>query len=244
MQPQKTQRLRMNTRVVLVTPSLPENVGAVARAMGHFGLGQLVVTGELDPCDPRARTLAAGHDAILERARRSPDLDAAVAGCGLVVGTTARPQDGVARQVITPEQAACIAADHAEVSEVALVFGPEKRGLSNAELLRCDQLVSIDGEPGTCLNLAQAAAVLGHAWRQASQPGEVRLTRLALETGLPDLAPQLLDWLAQRGLVKAREREGKLHTLRRVLSRATLSADEAAMLQAWLQALKHRAPGP
>ncbi|MEB3329310.1 MAG: TrmH family RNA methyltransferase [Candidatus Sericytochromatia bacterium] len=235
--------LLANTRVVLVEPSLPENVGSVARAMAHYGLAQLVVTGGLDPTEPRARTLAAGHDAVLERARKAEDLAAAVAGCVLVVGTTARPQATAERVALGPAAAACLAADHAEVGPVALVFGPERRGLTNDELRRCHQLVTIDGEPGACLNLAQAVAVLGHAWREAALPPWRAPTRVAAEAGLDDLAGLLLEGLAARGLVKAAERASKLHTLRRVLSRATLSPDEAALLRAWLAALGRRDPG-
>jgi tRNA (cytidine32/uridine32-2'-O)-methyltransferase len=232
--------LLANTRIVLVEPSLPENVGSVARAMAHFGLAELVLTGPLDPTEPRARTLAAGHDAVLERARRAVDLEAAVAGCVLVVGTTARLQATAERTSIGPAAAARLAADHAAVGPVALVFGPERRGLTNDELRRCHQLVTIDGEPGTCLNLAQAVAVLGHVWRDAAQPALHAPTRVAAEAGLDDMAGLLLEGLAARGLVKAADRASKLHTLRRVLSRATLSPDEAALLRAWLAALVRR----
>jgi tRNA (cytidine32/uridine32-2'-O)-methyltransferase len=232
--------LLANTRIVLVEPSLPENVGSVARAMAHYGLRELVVTGSLDPTEPRARTLAAGHDAVLEQARKAADLEAAVAGCVLVVGTTARLQATPERVAVSPATAARLAADHAQAGPVALVFGPERRGLTNDELRRCHQLVTIDGEPGTCLNLAQAVAVLGHVWREAVAPDVHAPTRVAAEAGLDDLAGMLLAALAERGLVKAGDRASKLHTVRRVLSRATLSPDEAALLRSWLEALTRR----
>jgi tRNA C32,U32 (ribose-2'-O)-methylase TrmJ len=101
--------------------------------------------------------------------------------------------------------------------------------------------VTIDGEPGACLNLAQAVAVLGHAGREAAQPAWQAPTRVAAEAGLDDVAALLMDGLAARGLIRTAERASKLHTLRRVLSRAMLTPDEAAMLRAWLAALSRQA---
>lgn len=232
--------LTARTRVILLEPSLPENIGSVARAMGHFGLETLIITGTTDPCDPRAIALAAGHENILERARRAPDYESALAGCSLVIGTTARPQDGIARTPLGPEEAAKIAFLKAPEQFVALVFGPEKRGMRNSELQRCDQLVTIAGEPGTCLNLAQAAAVLFHAWRQATSHGDISLTALAADHQIDNLADQLIAYLEDHRLVKKQERDSKLHTLRRILSRTRLAPNETAMLHSWLQALLRR----
>lgn len=234
--------LLARTRVVLVAPSLPDNVGSVARAMGTFGLGRLVLAGGVSPTHERARTLAAGHDALLEAATVVADLEAAIAGCTLVVGTTARPQVTVDRRAVAPAAAAAIAAAHAGAGEVALVFGTEKRGLSNDELRRCHQLVTIPGEPDTCLNLAQAAAVLLYEWRQAAVPVAIAPTALAAEAGLADLAGALAERLEAAGLLKPKERASKLHTLRRMLSRASLSPDEAALVSGWLAALRRAQP--
>ncbi len=227
------------TRIVLIAPSLPDNVGSVARAMGTFGFSRLVLAGGVSPTHERARTLAAGHDAILEAATVVADFDAAIAGATLVVGTTARRQASVDRRAVEPAAGAAIAAAHAGAGEVALVFGTEKRGLSNAELRRCHQLVTIDGEPDTCLNLAQAAAVLLYEWRRAAVPQGLAPTALAAEAGIADLAGVLAEHLDAAGLLKPRERASKLHTLRRMLSRASLSADEAALVRGWLAALRY-----
>lgn len=231
--------LLARTRVVLVAPTLPDNVGSVARAMGTFGCARLVLVGGVDPMHERARTLAAGHDAVLEAATVVADLEAAIAGCGLVVGTTARPQGTVDRRAVDPAEGAAIAAAHAGAGDVALVLGTESRGLSNDELRRCHQLITIPGEPGTCLNLAQAASVLLYEFRRAQAPAELAPTALAAEEGLTDLAGAIADRLDAAGLLKPKERASKLHTLRRILSRASLSPDEAALVRGWLAALRH-----
>jgi tRNA/rRNA methyltransferase len=168
-----------NCRVVLVRPEVAGNLGATARVMRNMGLAQLVlVAPKADPADREARRLSTHGEVILERARVVADLGEAVADCVLVAGTSARIGGLYRKQSLgTPEEvlprlaAACVAAP------VALVFGPEPTGLSNAEVTRCHYVVHIPADPDyPALNLAQAVAVclyeLRRAWlRRADPPG-------------------------------------------------------------------------
>lgn len=236
--------LLSRTRIVLIAPSLPDNVGAVARSMANFGFSELVLVGGVSPTDPRALTLAAGYETVLHTARCVNTLEAALEGATLVLGTTARDWNGIDRAAIEPREAADLARAHAEHGPVALVFGTEKHGMSNEDLRRCHQVVTIPGEPDTCLNLAMAATVLLYEWRQAALTGspdaEPPVTALAAEEGVSDLAGWLVGGLAAYGLIKPKETERKAHTLRRVLSRARLSADEAAMVAGLIRAALRR----
>lgn len=234
--------LLARTRVVLVAPTLPENVGSVARAMGHFGLARLVVVAGVDPSQARARTLAAGHDAVLEGATTAATLEEALAGCVLVVGTTARVQAGIDRKAVLPSVGATIAQGHAGSGDIALLFGNERTGLSNTDLRRCHQLITIPGVPQACLNLAQAAAIVCGAWREASEAPGLPTTALAADEGVLDLAGAIAESLDQAGILKPLDRDAKLHTLRRVLSRAALTVDEAALFRGWLAAWTRRVP--
>lgn len=231
--------LLAQTRIVLIRPSLPENVGAVARSMANFGLSELVLVEGVEPLHPQAVATAAGHEALLRSARVVDSLEAALAGATFVVGTTARPQGTVERQAIRPDAAARLAAAHAASGRIALVFGTEKSGMSNDELRRCDQLLSIPGEPDTCLNLAHALTVCAYEWRKAAAhalPSARPASAVAAEAGLDDLAAWLGRALEKAGALKPREKASKLHSLRRIVSRAELSPDEAAMLQGLLRA--------
>lgn len=234
--------LLSRTRWVVMAPSLPENVGAIARSMAHFGLSRLVVVGGVDPLHPQAVATAAGADAILAAAARPETLAEAIHGCGFVVGTTARVWTGPGRSTIATGEAASLAAAHAPAGDVAVVFGTEKHGLSTADLLLCHQVTTIPGVPGACLNLAQAATILARDWYQAATPSGAPVTAVAAGLGEADLAGRLADLLAVHGLVQAKDRERKVHTLRRVLSRAQLDPHEAVMLAGWLAALGAKSP--
>ena len=92
------------TRIVLIHPTLPENVGAVARGMRHFGLEDLVLVGGVAPTHSLAVAASAGAETILQAARVVDSFEAALAGTVLALGTTARPQAGVERRAILPEE--------------------------------------------------------------------------------------------------------------------------------------------
>lgn len=173
------------TRVVLLRPQLPENVGMVARSMAHFGLTRLVLAGPLcDHLDPRAIATSAGHEGVLQAAEVVPDLEAALAGASLVVGTTARQSDAPDIKPVGPEWAAQAAAQHAASGELVLLFGPERTGLTKDELRRCTEIATIPhASASACLNLAMAATVFGHAWYAQDQAGLAE--RLAATQGAP-----------------------------------------------------------
>lgn len=234
-----TAPLLARTRVVLIRPSLPENVGAVARSMAHFGLRELVLVGGVSPTHPQALAVSAGHEDVLAAARQVDTLEAALAGAVLIVGTTARPQATIDRRAVLPDEAATLARDHAAAGPVALVFGTEKTGMTNTELRVCHQLATIPGEAAACLNLAQAATICFYEWRLAALTevaGDRPLTAVAADAGLDDLAGRLADALTRVGALKPREAGSKTHTLRRILSQARLTPDEAAMVQGLLRA--------
>lgn len=234
--------LLSETRVVLVHPTLPENVGAVARAMRHFGLRELVVAeGGVDPLHPHAVRVAAGAEAILEDARRVASFEAALEDVVFAVATTARPYEAVDLRTREPRQVAQLARDYAQAGAVALVFGTEKHGLPNEYLRRCHQIARIPGEEGTCLNLAMAANIFAYEWYQAAEGGHPHgvplLAAAAAEATLDDLGRRLSRALLLAGVFRPQDAERKAHTLRRILSQARLDADEAALVQAIVRKL-------
>ncbi|WP_290887912.1 RNA methyltransferase [Arenimonas sp.] len=156
-----------NLRIVLVGTQHPGNIGSAARAMKTMGLSALhLVAPERFP-DPEANTLAAGADDLLAGAPVHADLDGALAGCQLVVGTSARRRH-VPLPELSPREAAQRLVEAVGQGPVALLFGRERTGLENAELQRCHYTVGIPTDPGfSSLNLAAAVQVLSYELRLA-----------------------------------------------------------------------------
>lgn len=154
-----------NIRVVLVQPSHPGNIGATARALKTMGLGQLTLVAPRSFPNPEATWRAAAAADVLDRAVVAASLDEAIAGCQFVVGTSGRDRR-IPWPVQDPRRCAARIAAHAETERVAIVFGREDRGLSNAELQRCNLLLHIpSADAYTSLNLAMAVQVVCYELR-------------------------------------------------------------------------------
>jgi tRNA (cytidine32/uridine32-2'-O)-methyltransferase len=154
--------------VTMVETSLPENIGSAARAMKAMGLVRLVlVAPQLFP-DARANALSAGADDVLAAARVCATVAEGLGDCGYVVGCTARSRS-VGMPALSPREAAAQLLQHAARGPVAVLFGSERVGLSNADLSRCDAAVHIPADPGfSSLNVAQAVQILAYELRLAA----------------------------------------------------------------------------
>lgn len=152
------QRDRIN--VVLVSPRNPLNIGAVARAMANFGFSHLTVAAPYAPHWREAKS-AVGAPELLRDASESATFAEAVARSSFVVGTgtlTYRKPDQ--RVVSLPDLEPIVQQELARGTRVALVFGPEKHGLTREDLSYCNVLVEIPTDPRQpSMNLGQAAAV-------------------------------------------------------------------------------------
>jgi len=155
-----TEDQRERLEVVLVSPRNPLNIGAAARAMANFGFGRLTVVAPYAPHWREARS-AVGAPELLARARETATLAEAVAQCTLVAGTGTltyrKPEQRVVR---LPELAPLMARELTRGGRIALVFGPEKHGLTREDLSYCHVMVEIPTDPRQpSMNLGQAVAV-------------------------------------------------------------------------------------
>ena len=194
---------------VLVAPQMGENIGAAARALLNFGLERMRVVAPRDGWpNPRAVAMASGAGRLLETAGVFADTAAAVADLELVYATTARPRE-MTKRVLTPEAAMREAAAHtAAGARVGVLFGAERTGLANEDVLRAQAIVSVPVNPAfASLNLAQCVLLMAYEWRRAAEAAEGEL----LATGRTRLAPQADVARMVAHLVAALERAGFFH---------------------------------
>ncbi len=220
-------------RFVMVETSLSGNIGAAARAMKNMGLSRMALVrpkrgARFADADAVAR--ASGADDLLATATLHDDLADALAGCRLVVGSSAR-----ARTLQWPEldAAGCGARLVAEAAhgEVALVLGRESTGLSNDELALCHYLVRIPTNPAfSSLNIAAAAQVFAYEIRRHLLVGPAVSSATApAADGRADLAT-------------AEEMDGfHAHLMETLLAIGYADADQCSTLSRRLRRLFHRA---
>jgi tRNA/rRNA methyltransferase len=153
---------------VLVQPQMGENIGAAARAMLNFGLDRMRIVNPRDGWpNQRAVAMASGAGCVLDDAQIYADTAAAISDCTYVFATTARHRD-LTKPVMTPERAM----EHtrqitARGGKVAVLFGPERAGLENADLVLADALISVPVNPQfASLNLAQCVLLTAYEWQR------------------------------------------------------------------------------
>jgi len=166
-------------RVVLVRTRNPLNIGAAARAMSNFGFHHLRVVNPYEVAFRQARS-AVGASALLANAEVYGTVDEAVADCSLVVGTTAVRNRELHHQLRPIEYGARRIRKRLASGPVALLFGSEKVGLSNADLSHCHCLVRIPTrEENISMNLGQAVAVCLYELVRDSKTKATQLSEMA-----------------------------------------------------------------
>jgi tRNA/rRNA methyltransferase len=226
--------------VVLVRTRNPLNIGAAARAMSNFGFERLRVVSPYEVAFREARS-AVGAAEILVRAEEYKSLPEAIADCELVVGTTAGKQRELHQRLVALDEAAEIIGKQA--GRIALVFGSEKRGLSNEDFSYCHWLLRIPtAELQPSINLGQAVAVcLYELGRSHSPISEREHTLLAASRQLDLITDLLATALYERGYMTADARPSTEEKLRRLVHRLKLSVDDAQLL---LGVIRHLARKP
>jgi tRNA (cytidine32/uridine32-2'-O)-methyltransferase len=232
-------------RFVLVEPSLSGNIGAVARAMKTMGLTRLELVAPRQGIDSEALARACGADDLLQRAGRHPDLPSAIAGCRLVVGTSARRRT-LEWPLLDPAECARLLLNEAGVGDVALLFGRESSGLTNLELARCQYLVQIPTDPTfSSLNLAAATQVLAYEIRRCWQgthesPPEQPVRDLATAEELEGLHDHLAETLLAIEFGDPEHSRKLMLRLRQFFNRARPDRVEINILRGILSAAQAR----
>ncbi len=233
----------MQPSFVLVRPQMGENIGAAARAMWNFGLNRMAV---VDPRDgwpnQKAVAMASGAGRLLDDARLTTTVPDAVKDAGYVFATTARPR-GLTKPVFSPEAAMQEAARRcSEGTPVAVLFGPERAGLENADISQANAIITVPVNPEfPSLNLAQCVLLCAYEWRRATeavtaQETELAGTEWARHEEVEALSRHYEERLEEAGFFFPTEKAaGMKITLRNLWSRMPLTRADAQILHGILR---------
>ncbi|SUT86406.1 tRNA/rRNA methyltransferase [Actinobacillus ureae] len=230
-------------QIILIETSLPTNIGSAARAMKTMGLSNLRLVSPLNPIDEQAQALAAGAKDVLDNAQIFDSFEQAIADCQLVIGTSARLRH-LQNSLIEPRDCGKLAVERAEQGKVAIVFGRERVGLTNEELLKCHYHLNFPTNPDYgSLNLAMAVQLASY---------EVRMAWLELQKN-PQIRPLVeeKDYPNTEALEHFFNHTGRLYKqlgfirndavmlkLRRLYQRAELETNELNLLRGMLTSVE------
>jgi len=231
-------------RIILVGTTHPGNIGAVARAMKNMGLSDLVLV------DPRhfphedATARASGAEDVLLSARVVDSLAIALADCRFVAGASARLR-AIEWPSLQPRECAQKLVQERNSGNVAVVFGPEKSGLTNDDLDLCNALLNIPCNPTfSSLNIAMAVQIICY---------EIFLAEMTAGTGpeptVPEAPPatgeelehfytHLETALTDSGFLDPDKPRLLMRRLRRLYIKAALDKNEVNILRGILKALQ------
>ena len=238
-------------RIVLSNTSHPGNIGAAARAMKTMGLSRLFLINPKKYPDDEATARAAGADDVLERAVVCRTLDEALEGTVFSVALSARhrnlgPERSQARETVP------LVLDKAAEGQVALVFGNETAGLSNADVQRCQRTVFIPADPEySSLNLGAAVQVLCYELRLAAydgRPEEVSRTvpfssPAATNDDIERFYGHLERIMVNTGFLDPNQPKRLMSKLRRLFGRVAMERDEINILRGILDAVEKNISG-
>jgi len=226
-------RLAGSFRFVLVEPRYGGNVGSAARAIKNFGFGRLAIVDPREGADHEdAVRMAVGAADVLANAPTFPDLSAALDGASVVVGTSRRMgkhrQPHYALHELAPKLAGLAAR-----GEVAIVFGREDSGLSDADLDLCTHLAYVPtSEDYPALNVAQTVAIAAYELGRAiGVESEVEELDLADHQAREAMYAHLDEALYAIGFLKDGQVEGMMRRLRRILGRAELTEGDVQVVR-------------
>lgn len=222
--------------VILVRPQLAQNIGMVARAMMNCGLSELrLVAPREDHLSENAFSASSGAQMILEQAQVFSSLDQAISDISYLIATTARVR-GMNKPVYAPQGAVKeMNARLIQKQKVGLLFGPERTGLENDDIIMANALLSIPLNPvHPSLNLAQAVLLTGWSWWQStlkSQNKPTQKTDLASKKELNIFLNFLLQHLENKNYFMWENKRDKMQqNLKNIFTKSLLTSVEIKTL--------------
>jgi tRNA (cytidine32/uridine32-2'-O)-methyltransferase len=246
-----------NIRFVLVEPSHPGNIGAVARAMKTMGLTKLYLVKPEDYPNEVAVRRAVGAMDVLDNAVVCDSLAAAVADCSLVVGTSVRSRE-VSWSLKEPAAAAIDVVDVAAITPVAIVFGRERSGLDNEEMDQTRLQIMIPSNPDfSSLNLASAAQIIAYEIRKrvllfeeesaGAVPNEEHSSKdweaLASHGDLVGMYEHIEETLYAIEFIKTRPATKLMRKVIRLFSKADVTVEELQIIRGVMTSASYAAQG-
>lgn len=235
---------------VLVEPQMGENIGAAARAMWNFGIDRMRLVNPRDGWpNQKAVAMSSGAGRVMDQVKVVDTTKEALNDLNYVFATTARDRD-LTKTVMTPERAM----EHsraliADGQKVGVLFGPERSGLQNNDIVQANALISVPVNPAfASLNLAQCVLLLAYEWRRQNadvdhEATHMGKTRYAEGIEVQKLTEHLEEKLDAVGFFwPDHKRESMVDNLRNMFSRMPMTDADVRTLHGIVRALSEKRP--
>lgn len=232
--------------VVLVNPQLGENIGAACRCMLNFGLTELRLVAPRDGWpNPAAEPMAAGALTVLQNAKVFKTTEEAVADLKFLLAATARRRELEIPVIGTGDVGPALRAYAAQGTATGILFGPEKAGLTNADAVLADAILTYPVNPAfQSLNLGQAVNIFAYIWANSKADGappelfQKDISGVAKREDLVRMFEHLENELEESGFFYPPEKRALMaQNIRAPYTRAKLTAQEVQTMRGIIKAL-------
>lgn len=242
--------MQQKVRIVLIETSHPGNIGAVARAMKNMCIESLYLVRPKDYPSGVATARASGADDVLANAVICDDIEDAISDCQMVIGASARLRS-INWPELNPRQCANMVNELPNSDAIAIIFGREDSGLTNAEMDKCQYLVHIPTNAAySSLNIAAAVQVICYELHTAQQGIETAppsakqvdddLGERASAKELEGMFEHMESTLTEIGFLKPPSCQKLMRRLRRLYNRASLDSTDINILRGVMSAAQGR----
>lgn len=230
------------TIVILVRPQMGENIGAAARIMKNFGIFDLRIVAPRDSWpNKKAEAMAVGAIDILKNAKIFETLEEAASDIQYLVATTARMREMEKPVLDSAVINKKIMENANKGRKCAVMFGPERTGLTNQEVVLADAIVTIPvNEEYSSVNLAQSVAIICYELSRDKKKASSKPERspMAAKNDIISLFNNLEQQLDKKEFFRPREKRQKMvDNLRNIFLKASLTEQEVRTLRGVITSL-------
>ena len=145
--------------IILVNPQLPENIGLSARAMMSCGFSELRIVNPREIWPNKIAIKSAAHGSyILENAKVYKNVAESTKDLKFLIGTSVRKRFANKKHFFNFNN---LFESFKIYSKVGIIFGPERSGLTNVEIAKCDCIFSLPLQKNyTSLNLSHSILLI------------------------------------------------------------------------------------
>lgn len=233
----ESSELLNNYGVILVEPHYPENIGAAARACRNMGIKKLICVRPVNPDKEKMLRMATNESSeLIEKMEVYDSLREALSQFNYAVGTTAR----TGRQrwpYYTPREMAQKLVPLSYENKIAIVFGSEPNGLTNEDLLLCQEIVHIPTSDFSSINLAQSVMILCYEIFLANTKIEYPRPKLATIEEKEGMFSHIQELLLKIDFILPENPDYWMRSIRQFLGRIDLTAKEVKLIRGFCRQL-------
>ncbi|MGH1455217.1 MAG: RNA methyltransferase [Alphaproteobacteria bacterium] len=228
--------------IILCNPQMGENIGATARAMQNFGLNDLRIVNPRDGWpNEKAIKMSSGAFDTMPPPQIFEDLESAIANLHFTFATTARQRDMV-KPTFTPEGAAIESYKKAN-QKIGILFGAERSGLLNDEIIMAQAIINIPTNPNfSSLNLGQSVLLMAYEWSKhakAIKQSEAQKQNPATQKDIQGFLSRLKFDLDENNFFRSKDlKQTMIRNIENIFVRNDLTHQEVKTLHGILSALR------